>query len=92
MIRRYTYDPGDGNWRFPGHVGRDDGEWVKYEDYQDELTKLANEYADAMLEAYEKGKQAALQGGYVKDLEARVRDLDTLVCELGEQLDMKGMC
>jgi hypothetical protein len=91
MINRWNIEPHLGG----GYSDVPDpkyGEWVKYEDYQDELVKLANEYADAMLEAYEKGKQAALQGGYVKDLEARVRDLDTLVCELGEQLDMKGMC
>lgn len=46
MIKRYTYDEGDGNWRFPGHVGADDGEWVHYEDHLEIVKKLEERIAE----------------------------------------------
>lgn len=44
-IKRYDYDEGDGNWRFPGHVQRKEGDWVMYRDHTAAVEKLKAEIA-----------------------------------------------
>ena len=61
-IQRYSYDEGDGNWRFPGHIEDDEGKFVYYEDHLEIVKGLEEKHRQELEQvrhrAYREGKDS----------------------------------